>query len=480
MTKTVSPHARWVGPAAIGLLVSACGPELEAPRELDNADRADRAGAILELTDERPRTIFLECEGPRACDIELRASLLYPSGCALLSADRACGVGGSAPISRTIATLTVTTPTGALFESAITLHSESGGEVATVIEPGTFSRQEPGVYFVDVTRAAGVSEDVELLLDARWDDSAETRPTGLLVVGGLGVYRRPVNDSFLEDTLVWNGQRWQDVTPTERPSARAKHGVAYDAARERVVLFGGWLPHTGLSDETWEWDGTRWELVSVGQGPSPRRNPGLVYDASREKVVLIGGHTREDAGDTLDVWEWDGQRWQDVTAEAGPAPREVFAFTYDASRERAVVFGGLGADGSLGDTWEWDGERWHDVTPETGPAPRGYSTLAYDPIRERVVLFGGGKTWDVLHRDTWEWDGTSWHELDPEDSPSARAHTSLAFDPVREQVVVFGGRDDRGHLGDMWAWDGARWDEIVSDELPSPRLDHGLVVAPLD
>ena len=219
------------------------------------------------------------------------------------------------------------------------------------------------------------------------------------------------------------------------------------------------------------------------KGPSPRRNPGLVYDASRERVVLIGGyHTHEQPGDTLDVWEWDGQHWQEVSADDGPEVREVFSVAYDASRERVVLFGGIGADGKgkLGETWEWDGVRWHDVTSEAGPTARGYSSLAYDPIRERVVLFGGGETWGELHRDTWEWDGESWHELSPDESPGARAHSSLAYDPVREQVVVFGGRDARGHLGDMWKWDGERWAEIDSADLPAPRLDHGLVQAPLD
>src|SRR5262245_16947650 len=38
---------------------------------------------------------------------------------------------------------------------------------------------------------------------------------------------------------------------------RSAHVMAYDAARERVVLFGGTLVHALLGD-TWEWDGVSW------------------------------------------------------------------------------------------------------------------------------------------------------------------------------------------------------------------------------
>ena len=32
---------------------------------------------------------------------------------------------------------------------------------------------------------------------------------------------------------------WRQETPTTRPPARHLHGLAYDAARQRAVLFGG-------------------------------------------------------------------------------------------------------------------------------------------------------------------------------------------------------------------------------------------------
>jgi hypothetical protein len=38
--------------------------------------------------------------------------------------------------------------------------------------------------------------------------------------------------------------------------------MAYDAARQEVVLFGGYRP--GVVGDTWTWDGSTWTLVDPG------------------------------------------------------------------------------------------------------------------------------------------------------------------------------------------------------------------------
>jgi hypothetical protein len=69
--------------------------------------------------------------------------------------------------------------------------------------------------------------------------------------------------------------------------------------------------------------------------------------------VLFGGN------DDPRTWAWNGAEWR-VVAERGPTPREMHAMTYDAARERVVLFGGgTGAD----ELWEWDGARWTQVLP---------------------------------------------------------------------------------------------------------------------
>ena len=84
------------------------------------------------------------------------------------------------------------------------------------------------------------------------------------------------------------------------PAARLGHAMAYDAARQRVVLFGG-VDATSKLGDTWVWDGTFWTQVAE-TGPSPRVSHALAYDHAREQVVLFGGWT----GNTQmsDTWVW--------------------------------------------------------------------------------------------------------------------------------------------------------------------------------
>jgi hypothetical protein len=99
--------------------------------------------------------------------------------------------------------------------------------------------------------------------------------------------------------------------------------MAYDAARQRVVLFGGY----GLAD-TWEWDGTTWVQRNPVTNPGWRRYHAMAYHEARRRVVLTGDFL---AGDT---WEWDGTDWQQVSSRGG-----MGAMAYDAARQRVVLFG---------------------------------------------------------------------------------------------------------------------------------------------
>src|SRR5205814_2490265 len=88
-------------------------------------------------------------------------------------------------------------------------------------------------------------------------------------------------------------------------------------------------------------------------GPRPRAGHAMIYDAARQRVVLFGG---DSLGAPLfgDTWEWDGENWTQVQ-DMGPSARVFHAMAHDSSRGRSVLFGGQTAVGLIGDTWEWDG-----------------------------------------------------------------------------------------------------------------------------
>jgi hypothetical protein len=177
-------------------------------------------------------------------------------------------------------------------------------------------------------------------------------------------------------TWTWDGTSWVKVDSSDGPGLLFHHAMAYDSRRQRVVLFGGAVAGTGStsgrSNETWEWDGTRWERrETAGPVPSGRSHHRMAYDAKRGLTVLFGGGS---AGATLnETWTWDGVRWEQHHV-VGPAARWSPAMAYDPRRERVVLFSGSGSQappplGTYVDLWEWDGQRWEEMR-RPPPQPR--------------------------------------------------------------------------------------------------------------
>jgi hypothetical protein len=82
---------------------------------------------------------------------------------------------------------------------------------------------------------------------------------GLGSLGGLMMYDGGVLQGAAS-TWVWQNSTWSRAATTG-PSLRNGHALAYDSARNRVVLFGGFRPGQDFAD-TWEWDGTRWTEIT--------------------------------------------------------------------------------------------------------------------------------------------------------------------------------------------------------------------------
>ena len=259
---------------------------------------------------------------------------------------------------------------------------------------------------------------------------------------------------------------------------RAGHAMATDLARNRVVLFDA----SSSASDTWLWDGSAWTRQRPSATPLQPRglpfalDPAMAYDTQRQRVLLSIYGTSQDT----ELWEWDGADWQQRQPARSPPPRIGQVMVYDASRSRAVLFGGYdGAGQLLNDTWEWDGVAWLPFGPTTNPPPRVNAAAAYDPARGRMVMFGGSGTTGVLS-DTWEWDGTSWRSMPSPVLPPARREHCMAFDPTRGRVVMFGGEDaSLTALGDTWEWDGLVWSQRVSAPAPAPSARAAMAYDPV-
>ena len=276
--------------------------------------------------------------------------------------------------------------------------------------------------------------------------------------------------ALLGDTWEWDGTRWT-LRSSSGPAPRSGHGMAYDSARGRVVLFGGYSGSGNYLGDTWEWDGASW-TQRASSGPASRYSHAIAYDSARGRVVLFGGRG---SGGTYfgDTWEWDGTSWTQ-RASSGPAPRYGHSMACDSSRGKVVLFGGYNG-GALGDTWEWDGTAWTQRA-SSGPAPRSGHAMAYDSARGRVVLFGRYYSGGTYVGDTWEWDGTSWTQR-ASSGPEPRIGHAMAYDSARRLVVLFGGAIGANtpvYLGDTWAWDGTGWSQRASYSGPVPREFHAM------
>src|SRR5688500_10866675 len=114
-------------------------------------------------------------------------------------------------------------------------------------------------------------------------DSTRNR---LVVFGGWGCC-----PEWSRQTWEWDGVAWV-LRATTGPSARSSATMVYDAARGECVLFGGGNPGPVVPAyyaDTWGWDGSVWMQRAVS-GPPPRIAAGRAYDAARGRTVLYGGY----------------------------------------------------------------------------------------------------------------------------------------------------------------------------------------------
>lgn len=244
------------------------------------------------------------------------------------------------------------------------------------------------------------------------------------------------------DMWAWNGTAWnQRFVSGTIPPQRSGQGMAYDASRSRIVMYGGNLPNnvTNFAD-TWEYDGSVWTKVA-DLVPHKSYQPGLAYDTNRNVVMMAGGQT-DNSNAWREAWTWDGFNWVREST-AGPANGYGISFDYDRTRKHAVYFGGsiiFGNVARFNNTWTWDGVVWTQLNPVNKPSVRRFAPMVFDPARDAMVLFGGDGANGVFVNDTWTWNGTNWTQL-AVSGPSARRTAAMAYDEARGEIVLFGGFD---------------------------------------
>ncbi len=222
------------------------------------------------------------------------------------------------------------------------------------------------------------------------------------------------------DVWQWDGDEWtKTFEPPRTPVIGNSPSVAYDAARQRVVMLS-YLEWTANAPSTmWEWDDRRWTPVAA-TGPMPGNAP-LAFDGTRVICVF------QAAAGTLETWGWDGAAWQRLAESPGTIAADT-QLAFDSDRGRVVMFIGRAAQ-----TWEWDGGHWTQMASIV-PAPRLRYAMSYDPGRRRTLIVGGVFANGLTYfHDTWAWNGASWASIATQ---STSVDFGLGYDPVREVSVL--------------------------------------------
>jgi hypothetical protein len=326
----------------------------------------------------------------------------------------------------------------------------------------------------------------------------------LLFAGGRGT--AVLSDGT--DLWEWDGASWRKVVMTDpegdgNPSPRHDHAIAYDEARQRLVLFGGVATVGGaVLGDTWETDFRSWKRVCNAAPcdasmPLPRSEHAMVYDPVYKVTLLVGG-TLSGGGYNAATWKWNGSAWTSCTTSAcggpstSPAQRRAASLAYDPVRSRAVAFGGITAGGYDGAVFEWNGTAWTVLctaapcSTSPKPAARAHASFFFDPERGptgRIVLFGGEvgsfgtipECFAYFCGTEWEWSGSAWTQvLAPAVQPPSVTDVTPVYDPNRDRVVLFGGQTSSySYSSATYEWDGSIWSTTAPTVVPAGRYRYG-------
>lgn len=212
--------------------------------------------------------------------------------------------------------------------------------------------------------------------------------------------------------------------------------------------------------DTWEYDGSNWQSIQTANVPIDRATQGMAYDAGRNKVVLYGGWRGDQQGSNIlgDTWEYDGSNWSQITTATTPGSRTGLKLVYVPEWGKTLLFGGSLRSGDQrsypNDTWIYDGQTWRQIVTINAPQGRYYHQMAYDPVRKAVVLFGGYRVDNGALNDTWEFNGTDWQPITPTTTPPPTWVAGMLYYPPLSSIVMFGGNSpNQGNLQDtMWLY----------------------------
>ena len=174
---------------------------------------------------------------------------------------------------------------------------------------------------------------------------------------------------------------WTQVTP-EVPFNRFQPLLAFDSARECLVLHGGRVDGT-WRHATWEWRRTTgWTKTWFGSGPTD----GMAYDPIRQRIVAVEG------SDTL---EYANGVWTAQQLSPSPGPGILW---YDRHVQRIRVSSG-------NQLWTYDGQAWTaQAIANSTPTGSEIRACHWSATGQVIAV-------QLANLLAWRFDGVAWYSL---------------------------------------------------------------------
>jgi hypothetical protein len=276
---------------------------------------------------------------------------------------------------------------------------------------------------------------------------------------------------------------WEQVTGPG-PGPRSRVASTVDTTRGRMLVFGG-RNQTGFGmyenyADVWAFDfatQTWSEVTTTGTGPSPRSTAAIAYDEARDRLIVMGGNSST-SGLTLtgtnDAFALDLATGAWSSLPTGPSARLYHGGTIVGGS--FYVYGGTpDFDGPfLADLWALDlaTDTWSDVTGSGAPDSRFGAELFGDRAGGRLIMAFGHDITDLGNRNdvhafdvaagTWSVvragdtlngtpSGPCMFPADftiPEDGTPERRYAFVRAEGASEGYVLFG-KTDCGNINDV-------------------------------
>lgn len=307
--------------------------------------------------------------------------------------------------------------------------------------------------------------------------------------------------------------RWFQLHPTGGPPAPRGPGangtVGYDVAHNRLLFFGGVTAEGVSLNDTWvllNADGTtgtpQWMQLATANTPAPHKGQAGAYDAATNRLIVYGGCLGVCTPLDNSVYVLThanglggAPTWQQLHPFGGPPPsRTSFTAVYDPTSNRLMIFGGENTLGArYNDTWVLTHANglggvsaWiHLIPSDDLPPARKFHAAVYLPTTNQMLIYGGDSRSSPWLNDLWVLSNANglggspvWSQLTPASAvPAARVTPALVYDQAHNQLFLYGGSHPGGSLDDSWTLTNANglggipeWHQLEpSGTTPAPR-----------